>query len=241
LEKLIYAFWRKPADEPAALRRVLIEELKPELAKLGAERLQFNIVDFDEQAKGLVNFQLVCTKPPPDGIISFWLTSAYRRQPAEALLAKTFARIAGYVVAESTILPNVKHPSKQDERTFGFSQVTFLKLPPRLKFEEWRQIWFGRHTKVGIETQANFRYVQNVVILPLTEGAPEYRGIIEECFPIEAMTDPYVFYDAVGDEQKFQKNLSTMMESVQRFIDLDKVDVIPTSEYLLHSQAEPKL
>jgi len=32
---------------------------------------------------------------------------------------------------------------------------------------------------------------------------------------------------------KFQRNLATMMDSCSRFIDFDKIDVLPTSQYCL--------
>ncbi|MNF11532.1 hypothetical protein D3C80_2127680 [compost metagenome] len=60
---------------------------------------------------------------------------------------------------------------------------------------------------------------------------------MEEAFPPAAMTDPMAFFDAVGDQEKFQKNLGDMMESCNRFIDFDRIDVLPTSQYLLKTAA----
>src|SRR3546814_18955335 len=54
------------------------------------------------------------------------------------------------------------------------------------------------------------------------------------------MTDPYVFFDAVGDEAKFQRNLDALMASVHRFIDMAAIDVVPTSQYRMFS-GEPFL
>jgi hypothetical protein len=240
MEKLIYAFWRRD-EAPHELRRRFIRDVKPQVLALGARRLQLNVADFPDMSGTLVNFTLQSTKPRPDGILSLWLTSAWRREPLEKLLREVFGRIAGYVVAESTILPNVRHPSREDERTFGFSQVTFLQVPPRLSFPAWRKVWFEEHTPVGIATQANFRYIQNVIVMPLTEGGPPFSAIVEECFPLEAMRDSRVFYDAVGDEARHQRHLTLMMESAAKFIDFDRIDVMATSEYVLHSEHEPHL
>jgi hypothetical protein len=240
MEKLVYAFWRggEPADE---LRRRFISQVKPRITALGAERLQISVNDFSDMSGTLVNFTIDSTKPRPDGIVCFWLTSAWRRGPVESSLRATFARIAGYVVAESTILPNLEHPGREDERSFGFSQVTFLQVPPRLTHAQWRKVWLEEHTPVGIQTQANFRYVQNVVVMPLTDAAPPFAAIVEESFPIEAMRDPQAFYGAVGDEKELQRRLSVMMQSCAKFIDFDRIDVIATSEYLLHHAKEPAL
>jgi len=240
MEKLLYAYWRG-AESATPLRQRFIREVKPRIAALGAERLQLNVADFEDLSGALVNFSLHSTHPPPDGIVSFWLSSAFRRAPVEKLLGETFARIAGYAVSESTILPNVRHPAREDERTFGFSQVTFLQVPPRLSYGEWRRVWFEEHTSVGIETQANFRYVQNVVVMPLARDAPPFSAIVEECFPPEALRDPQAFYDAVGDEVKHQRHLALMMASCAKFIDFDRIDVIATSEYPLHAAHEPAL
>ncbi len=240
MEKLLYVFWRGNAGAGDHKRRFL-DEVAPRMRALGAERLQFNIADFADLSGALVNFTLHSTRPAPDGIVSFWLTSAYRRAPVEQLLAASFERIAGYAVAESVILPNVLHPPHPGERTFGFSQVTFLQVPPRLSYEAWRQIWFNEHTPVGIETQANFRYAHNVVVMPLTEGAPPFRGIVEEGFPPEAMHNSQAFYNAAGDEDRHQRHLKRMMDSCVKFIDFDRIDVIATSEYRLHDGHEPAL
>ena len=240
MEKLVYVFWRGP-ESATTLSDRFRREVASRLQTLGAERLQFNIADFADLSGALVNFSLQNTKPAPDGIVSFWVSSAFRRAPLERLLAEAFARIAGYEVAESTILPNVLHRPGEGERTYGFSQVTFLQVPPRLTYETWRRVWFEEHTPVGIDTQANFLYVHNVVVMPLTAGAPPFRGIVEECFPPEALRDSQVFYNASGDEARHQRHQQRMMESCAKFIDFDRIDVIATSEYRLHGAREPAL
>jgi hypothetical protein len=240
MEKLVYVFWRGP-ESATTLSDRFRREVASRLQTLGAERLQFNIADFADLSGALVNFSLQNTRPAPDGIVSFWVSSAFRRAPLERLLAQAFARIAGYEVAESTILPNLLHRPGEGERTYGFSQVTFLQVPPRLTYESWRRVWFEEHTPVGIDTQANFLYVHNVVVMPLTAGAPPFRGIVEECFPPEALRDSQVFYNASGDEARHQRHQQRMMESCAKFIDFDRIDVIATSEYRLHGAREPAL
>jgi hypothetical protein len=240
MEKLMYAFWR--GDQSIeTIRDRFTHETANALKALGAERLQLNVCDFTDMSGTLINFTLESLAPRPDGLVSFWLSSAWRRAPVEQILRASFARIAGYVVAESTILPNIKHPSSVGERTFGFSQVTFLQIPPRLTYAQWRKVWFEEHTSVGIDTQANFRYVQNVVVMPLTADCPPYAAIVEEGFSPEAMRDPHAFYGSFGDEAELQKRMNLMMQSCAKLIDFDKIDVIATSEYRLQAPQEPAL
>ena len=59
----------------------------------------------------------------------------------------------------------------------------------------------------------------------------------------EAMSDPQVFFDAVGDADKLQRNVRAMMDSCSRFIDFDEangqhmIDVVPTSQYVVKPPA----
>jgi len=239
MEKLVYVFWRRGGQEPQQLRQTLLSEVRARLESLGVARLQVNIADLAEREVGLR--RMGRTEPLPDGFVSFWLTSAYRRAPAEKVLAEVFERMAGYSVVESTILTNQEHPAGPAERTWGYSQIALLHVRKDMSFEEWRRIWVTQHTPVAIETQTTFRYVQNVVLQSLTDGAPPWRGIVEEGYPLEAMQDPHLYFNAVGDDAKLQSNLARMMESVGRFLEPDGTDLIRTSEYLLHVSAEPSL
>src|SRR5579871_611386 len=76
MEKLLYAFWRD-GEQCAALTERFRGTVAPQLGALGAERVQFNIADFGDLSGALVNFTLHSTQPPPDGIVTFWLTSAH--------------------------------------------------------------------------------------------------------------------------------------------------------------------
>ena len=91
--------------------------------------------------------------------------------------------------------------------------------------------WHSHHTRVAIETQSNFEYVQNLVVRPLTEGAPAYDAFVEECFPPEAMTDPGAFFAAVRDASLLKSNHAAMMESCRKFLDFTRNDIVPTSQF----------
>jgi hypothetical protein len=72
-----------------------------------------------------------------------------------------------------------------------------------------------------------------VIVRTLIPGTTTWHAIVEECFPAAAMSDPHVFFDAVGDDEKLTRHQVAMFESVQRFIDLSIIDVVPTSRYVL--------
>ena len=84
---------------------------------------------------------------------------------------------------------------------------------------------------VAIDVQSTFSYVRNEVVRPLTSDAPAWGGIVEEGFPLEALSDRRVFYDAVDDEEKFRRNLEAMIESCAAFLSMERVDSHPMSEY----------
>ena len=57
-------------------------------------------------------------------------------------------------------------------------------------------------------------------------------AIVEENFPPEAMISDHAFYDA-EDDIELGKRQERMMTSCARFIDFDRIDVVPMSEYLV--------
>ena len=67
----------------------------------------------------------------------------------------------------------------------------------------------------------------------MTEDARTCEAIVEENLPPEAMTDDHAFYATGGDQAILQKHMQAMMESCARFIDFERIDVIPMSEYLV--------
>ncbi|MDB5393310.1 MAG: hypothetical protein JWM91_816 [Rhodospirillales bacterium] len=227
MEKLVYALWKGPEDY-AEFNKRLLGPLRKKLSKLGADRLQINVVD-DTVAPGAALCQEKL-RPGPAALVSFWLNSSHIRKPFEKLLEAEAPRIAGYAVTESTVLPITK-VHKDGTRTQGFSQIALIQRPPRVTYEEYLDTWLGSHTQVGVETQSNFYYCQNIVNRVLTAGSPLWASIVEECFPLEAMTDPQAFYDAAGNEEKYQERFARMMNSCGRFIDVDKIDVLITSEF----------
>ncbi|MFN8624854.1 MAG: EthD domain-containing protein [Candidatus Binatia bacterium] len=231
MEKLIYTLWKSDAQSPEAFKADLLGEVSRDLLQRGARKLRVSVVD--DAVAPAAALRQINSIPAVDAVVSLWVDTALYRRPYEEVLQSASARVAGYLVTESEAIVNTTHPARDGERVTGMMQIVFLTRPPRLSYAHWRDLWVDDHTPVGVETQANFGYRQNIVVRRLTYGAPACDGIVEENFPAAAMTSPHAFYDAAGDEAKYRARLQRMMESCHRFIDFDKIDVIIASEYVI--------
>ncbi len=231
MEKVVVALWAPEGENRADYAARLLESLPAALGAAGAQRIRLNVRDGDVAPADMMVQRWQA--PQQDAVVQFWVDSANGRfrGAVDAVLAAHSAHFAAWLVCESTIIANADHPPRPQARTWGFSQSTFLAFRTDLPREAALAHWVGEHTRVAIETQSNFEYVQNIVVRPLTEDAPAYDAFVEECFPPEAMTAPEVFFDALGDPVKFEANARTMMDSCTRFIDFSRIDVIPTSQY----------
>jgi hypothetical protein len=171
---------------------------------------------------------------PAAAVVGVWVDSAvdHLRAPYDVAIGAVAPGAAAYLVTESVPLRDLTATSPGG-RTEGMAQVAFLRRRPDLAHPEFLDIWLQGHTALAIDTQATFGYVQNVVVRALTADAPPWDGIVEELFPAEAMTDPHVFFDAVGDDERLAANQGAMIDSVSRFLDLGALDVVPTSRYVV--------
>ena len=231
MEKLIYLLWRPPALDSDDFRDSLLQELAPRLLDDAVHGLRIAAADSAVAPAAELRQEQLCGAC--DAMLSIWVDSAYRRSSLEELLTPACERFAGYAVAESAPLVAAE---REGERVAGMNQVVFLQRPERLTREAWLKTWLEDHTGVAIETQSTFAYRQNMVVRPLTEGAPAIDAIVEEAFPEAAMTSQHAFYDA-ADDAELQARLNTMIESCARFIDFDKLNVLPTSDYLVKGLA----
>ena len=225
MEKLVYLIFHD-ADLPGAeLRSALVEKVAPALRAGGAFEITVHVQD-EHVAAGT---PLRRSDPPIRAMVSFWLHDSDDRAACEAALAPHARRLAGYLVLESRPL---LHEAPRGSRTPGANQVTCIARKQGLSTDEFLRIWRGDHRKVAVETQSTFGYVRNIVVRPLSEGAPLWDGIVEESFPIGALTDPKVFYDA-GSDEVLQRNMARMMESCRRFLDFGPLEYTHMSEYYL--------
>ncbi len=98
----------------------------------------------------------------------------------------------------------------------------------------WLDRWQRDHTSVAIETQSTFGYTQNWVVRALTPDAPGIAGIVEELFPIEAITDLKAFFGA-ADDADLQHRMGRMVASTTAFGANENIDTVPTSRYVFET------
>ena len=217
MEKLAYLI-HQSLDVPGAdLRTALIEKAAPTLRQAGAGQIGVSVHDEHVAAGEAVAIRRA--DPPVRALVTFWMQNADDRAPCEAALAPHAARLDGYLIVESRPLV---HEPPLGERAPGANLVTAITKRADISDAEFFDLWNEEHKKVAIETQSTFGYVRNAVARALTDDAAPWDGIVEESFPIEALTNPHVWYDA-KDEAQYQ----------ERLLDLERMESTPMSEYWL--------
>lgn len=206
----------------ATLRSELLgADLREALASAGVRRLQVNLDD--EDVAPAMRFG---PGEPTTAVVSLWCDDA---AAALAVVRRLDPSTDAWSVEErSPIAP----PSVGDgERADALANLAFLRRPAAMTPEAWRSDWLDRHTQVAIDTQGTFGYIQNPVIECLTSGGGDVAGIVEELFPMAAMSDHHAFYGSGGDEGEFQRRFAVLMDSCARFGASDGLDLVPTSRY----------
>lgn len=222
------------------LRDRLIGDLGSELLDLGPRGLSIDVVDAAADVPSPV--------PTPDGedphvaVVSLWLDCHDRRAPFESAIMAQGLEVDGYLVSEAlyTDYGDTPWSTGRDwpdgQRSPSVLTVCLIHRPHGMDRGEWLHRWHDVQSPVSAEIQPRIRYVRNEVVRPVTEGAADVGGIVEEAWPsAEHITDPMLFFLAEGDPDRMQRNIERMLESVTAFIDMDRMRNVCMSEYLLHT------
>lgn len=195
----------------------------------------YSIVDDDVlPAKPLA---LTLTAHPKDAVLSIWVNSAHE-------LADFFEQVSeigqyqAYGVMESAAIPHQPSPGKVE----GMCQIALLKKPKAQSRIDWLEAWLGNHTRIAINTQSTFAYRQNVITVPILHKHqsppwPLMDAVVEENFPVKAMTSREAFFAAEDSPEKFERHQREMMDSCMKFIDFECFDCVPMSQYIVKSFA----
>lgn len=248
MEKVIYALWRDECatgmegigdpgtghpqrDAFAAAMRGAVPRA---LAAAGARGVQVCVDDGDVADASL---RLTTFDSPVTAFVTVWLDRCQgpERNAVERILRGNADRIAGWLVTESVPM-EMPEADRADGRVGGFTGVALLRRPSGMDPEHWRSRWQDHHTQVAIDVQGTVGYVQNLVVRPVTPGAPEVAAIVEEQFPDAAKTDIYAFYGvdrgAADAREELTRRIEAMGESTSTFGAADGIDVVPTSRYV---------
>lgn len=217
--KFIYALWGQGLEA-----KLLAPSVHDALRAAGTTKLHVNVDDADVAPAKL---RITTFDAPVSAVVTAWVD----RDPAgvSRLLTDMSERCAGWEVDER--IPLEPPHTAPGERTRGLAQIAFLRIPAELDEAEWRHRWQDLHTPVAIETQATFGYTQNRVLRPVL-GDERVAAIVEEMFPMEAMTSLHAFYGSDGDDAELQRRLDRMMKSVSSFGADRDLDSVPTSRYV---------
>jgi hypothetical protein len=225
MEKLVYLLTKAGEAPGADLRCALTLKCVPALRAAGASQISVN-VDDEHVARGEA-VAIRRSDPPIRAMVSFWMQNADDREPCEAALRVHADGLSGYLVVESRPL---LHEPPVGQRAPGANLVTCIAQKPGISQAEFIDRWNNEHRKVAVETQSTFAYVRNAVVRRLTPEGADWDGIVEESFPIEALTDPQLWYDC-SSQDEYKKRLQRMLDSVTAFLDLSVLESTPMSEY----------
>ena len=229
MEKIVIQIWKNHEIDDNDFKNFLVNEI-PSNLRSDLTSYQVNLPDKDvSKAAGLVQSSY---PPSPNAIVFLKVKSLFHVEQKLKVFELHAEKLFSFIVSESKII-EVDESKNLNKRTEGFSQIVFLEKPDNVDRFDWFDHWTHHHTKIAIETQSNFIYVQNSVVRKLQKQAPNFIAIVEECFPSQAMSDQEEFYAARGDATLMKKNLEIMMDSCSKFIDFSKIEVIPTSRYLV--------
>lgn len=220
MEKIVFVLVGPPGPLSAQLVGTLRHEVVAAWRDEGAHRIQLNVSDPSlGQPFGL---EVAEGQQGILAAVSAWVDWAqgFEGFPALPDPAQSGAAWHGFLVCEAEPRPLPQdHRLDAEGALVGFAQLSALTKPTALSWSQWRYLWQARHTRVALNAQSCFRYVQNLVVRPLTPKAPAYAGFSEECFPSEAATDLHVFFAAVGDDEKLNRHMMAMSDSCDRFMD----------------------
>jgi EthD domain len=229
VEKVMLTLRRADADETWCTR--LRTTVAADLLDTGVAGLVVSVRD------GMVRdslMTLTTLDPPVVGVVSLWTQQCYGEQvrAATTLLERECDELAAYLVTESVPLP--LPDTAPGERAAGLANIALLRRPDDLDEAMWFARWHLDHTPVAIATQATFGYTQNAVVRALTPSAPTINAIVEELFPLAAVSDLHAFFGAADDDD-LRDRMQRMVASTEAFGANRNIDTVPTSRYVFRS------
>lgn len=232
MEKVIVPLWKPDGVDPESFSQHLLGELAGILS-LDSAVLSLKMCIVDEYVAPAAGYRMESILTPAwDAAIIAWCHAGDNILQHRANIEKYCDQFHAYIVTESDRLPVDYSDVPLGHKSDGMNEIVALQKPDWLERDEWIRIWHESHTQIAIDTQSTYGYRQNIVARALTADAPQVDAFIEENFPEKAIHSRLGFYDVDSEEEK-QERERIMIESCARFIDFEKIDCTPTSEYIL--------
>jgi hypothetical protein len=200
-----------------------------EIRLAGARTLQINVSDVATRA----GFRLAALDPPLDAVVTVFGGDGGIDADAVHAALSARGRVMGGWWTEVEA-PEEPEDTPQGQRLDVLAQVALLRRPSAVPEHEWLERWKGEHTQVAQEHLGAVAHVQHRVLEEAWPGSPDVAAVVEEHFPMEAVSDPHAFFGSDGDEDELQRRMSRMVASIERLgadDSLDRLDVVPTSRY----------
>ena len=240
LFKIVYLLWPPRDQDTAKTKEILLKDIAPKLISAGAERLSMDIHDADSAVRSPA--PKLYRGRPIGALVNVWVEDTGKRRTIEDVLRYAGFHLAGYLVEESIYRDygGNSHSGPRDwpdgRRSPGVVAVTLLERPKRIPRDEWIRRWHDTMSPVSEAIQPRARYVRNVVIEPLTEGALPFGGIVEEVWPSRKhVTSYYLFYGA-RNPRELARNMLRILRAVTSFLELRKIRTTMMSEYFIKTR-----
>lgn len=239
MEKVCTVFWRGADDPAQVLPDWVNDSLLPHLAAATEVRGATVHAEATDPAYEPLRHAgrdepLLC------GLLSVWLDS-YQDGPELQTLMRgaPVAEVASYLVCESVPKAYGKAMTwAHGQVAPGLSIVTLLDKPAGTDEKAFYHYWHELHRLTTAQCHPFASYVRNEVARPLSEGAPQYRGIVTESSPhVEDFLDPHRFYLSGGSREQLRANQRRVVDETSRFIDFGTIQVAPMTEWVVRPLA----
>ena len=239
MEKLVYLMWGDASPVGAIGCATSSSDTALRLVDAGAHAVTVNVHDTSAA-------EAPSPVPTPEGEdphvaeVSVWVDSYDRRAPVEQpdRRRRSWRRRLSRGGVALRGLRHHPHAGPRDwadgQRSPGVLTVSLIHRPEGLDYTTWIERWHGTQSPLSGELQPRCRYVRNEVVRPLTDGAPEIHGIVEEAWPsAQHVADPMLFFNAHGDPAVLSEHITAMLDSVNACLDLARIRNTTMSEYLV--------